>query len=152
MALVVLIAGLAVEEGTARPSGLTRLRFELSNASAATSGPIAMMWSIELYNDTLSLEGPRGSIAPSAVRILNENGDVAVIQPTALLDPARNIGVCPSWRPALGTTWWSANVPATLAADLRLSGKTVFRVQAQINDSWVPVTLIDSGCRGVGRA
>lgn len=136
--LAILTAGLLVEERTVHPSLFTTRRFDAMNASAGTAGAVAMFYSVETYNDTFSLEGPRGDLAPSAVRILASSGDVVASGPTKHLDPARNIGVCPSHRPPLGTTWWSSTVPGALAGDLRSSGRTSFRIEARVGDSWRP--------------
>ena len=151
IALVIPIVIVAVLEIVQRPSPLTLLRADYANANAEISGPITMIWSVELYTSVVTLQGPGGSAAPAAIRLIDPDGQVIVTRPTRALDPAVNIGVCPGHRPPKGTSWWSADVPGALAEELRTGRRVTFRFEASIRDQWRPVVLMDSGCRGIGR-
>jgi hypothetical protein len=122
----------------------------LENADASTTGPVAMLWKVELYNDPVSLEGHAGAAAPSDVRVVSPEGRVLQSHATERLDPAVNVSVCLGRRPVRGTTWWSATIPG-LAGELRASGVTTYRVEALVGIEWRAVQLLDSGCRGMGR-
>ena len=153
VAVAVLIGGAAagLAEVLVKPGPIEQLRAERINANGDAGGPIAMLWSIETYSDTVYAEGPRGAAAPTQIRIVPPDGDPTEPRPTRTLDPAANVGVCPNERPPFGTTWWSGIVPHDMAEQLRASGQTAWRLEAYGRMGWVPVVLIDSGCRGVGR-
>jgi hypothetical protein len=153
VAVVVLVGGSAVglAEALVKPGPLEQLRAERINANGDAGGPIAMLWSVESYSDIVYAQGPRGAAAPTQIRIISPDGGVMEPRPTRTLDPAVNTGVCPNERPPLGTTWWSGAVPHEMAEQLRSSGQTAWRIEAYGRMGWVPVVLIDSGCRGIGR-
>jgi hypothetical protein len=155
--VVLLIAaagsGLLLASGRAGDQAniLAVWRFERANANADAEGPVALLWSIETYNNTLSVEGPAGAAAPDALRIVSPGGSATAPAPMVPLDPAVNISVCAGRRPPRGAMWWSGQVTAEMANDLRERGTTAYRVEVRVRDAWRPATLIDSGCRGVGR-
>ncbi|MDE3111606.1 MAG: hypothetical protein KGK34_01535 [Chloroflexota bacterium] len=149
LALVVL-SGI-YEERTTGLSILTLVHFSVANLLAGTTGDLAFMWSIETFNQTLSLEGPFGESTLTAVRVTSPDGEAVVASALSQLDPAKNVGVCPEHRPPLGTPWWRGQVPAAMANDLRTTGNTAYRIEVLAGSTWRRVMLIDSGCRGVGR-
>ena len=148
LAAVVVVAVLLSD----RPGPFTVWQFERANANADMTGPVTLLWSIEIYSDTLSVEGPPGAAAPSALRITASDGNATPPSSMRTLDPAVNISVCPGRRPPKGASWWSGAVPPDMAADLRLRGATQYRIEVLVRSEWRSVRLIDSGCRGVGRA
>ena len=149
LAVPLVIAG--VQEVVQRPSPLTLLRVGFANSNADASGPVTMIWSVELYTAQLYMQGPSGSAAPTEIRLIDPEGRVILARATRLLDPAVNIGVCPSHRPPKGTSWWSGEIPLALAEELRGRRALTYRFEASIRTEWRPVVLVDSGCRGVGR-
>lgn len=148
--LVAVLAAIA-EEQLVRPSALTMTHFYAANLLVGVTGRVALLWSIETFSPTLSLEGTSGDDAPTDLRIVAPSGDVLTTEAFNRLDPSKNVGVCPMHRPSAGTTWWSGRVPETMASDLRTTGSTAYRVEVLQNSSWYAVLLVDSGCRGVGR-
>jgi hypothetical protein len=149
--LLVMLGTFAIAELVVRPGPLEQLRADRINANADAGEPVAMLWSVESYSDVLMVEGPRGAAAPTQVRVVGPDGGASTALPTQTLDPAVHIGVCPQERPPLGTSWWSGLVPHDMADQLRSTGRTAWRLEAYVRERWVPVVLIDSGCRGFGR-
>ena len=143
-----LIAG-EVLEGQANP--LAVWNFEWSNANADLAGPVSLLWSMETYNDTLSVEGPPGAAAPTALRLVRSTGETVGEFPMVPLDPAINVSICPGRRPPKGASWWSRAVPSDMATDLRERGTTLHRIAVLVRGEWRPTVLLDSGCRGVAR-
>ena len=151
IALTVPVSLAVAAEVTQRPSPLTLLRADYANANAEASGPVTMIWSVERYTPIVSMQGPRGPAAPDRIRLVDADGRELASRATVLLDPTIHVGVCHDHRPAKGTSWWSSEVPAALAEELRAGGVRSFRFEASIRGEWRPVVLIDSGCRGEGR-
>lgn len=151
IALAIPVAIVAVLEVFQRPSPLTLLRVGYANSNADATGPVTMIWSVELYTAQMSMQGPSGAAAPIEIRLIDPEGRVILTRATRLLDPAVNIGVCPGHRPPKGAGWWSAEIPLALAEELRGRKALTYRFEAVIRTVWRPVVLVDSGCRGVGR-
>lgn len=146
-----IVAVLVGEEQLVRPSALTLVRFNAANVASGWTRQVAFLWTIETFNPTMSLEGPSGDAAPTALRIATSAGEVLTTDGLKRLDPSRNIGVCPMHRPETGASWWAGTVPEAMADELRTTGHTSYRLEVFRDTTWSPVLLIDSGCRGVGR-
>jgi hypothetical protein len=151
LAICLILALAVLEDGIfSSPSRVTLFRMDVENADAATSGPVAMLWSVQLYSDLIYLEGPPGAAGPSEVRVVDAEGFTVASKATLRLDPARNESLCGVRRPPLGATWWSQVVPG-LASELRNGRSLTYKVEARVGDGWRPVLMLDSGCRGTGR-
>lgn len=151
--LVVIAAAVGARALRDQPNLIALWRFEQLNGNADVSGePVALLWTVETYNDTVSFEGPAGAAAPSGLRIVLPDGMRTTAVPMRTLDPAVNVSVCPERRPAKGTTWWSGLAPPDMARDLRQRGSTSHQVEVLVRGEWRRTVLFDSGCRGLGHA
>jgi len=98
----------------------------------------------------MQLEGGTPGLVPDVVRVIDGDENVVEVRLTMPLAPGQ--GHTPKDKDAVPPlVWVVVGIPHHVAAAIEAGLKWGYSIQAKVNDEWVALDLVDSGCR-LGRA
>ena len=94
----------------------------------------------------MQLEGGAPGLVPSAVRVIDADENVVETRLTMPLAPGQGHAPRPKdTEPPL--TWVVVGIPNEIAAAIDAGLKWEYTFQAKVDDEWLALDLVDSGCR-----